>query len=174
MSFAALTACGGAEDVIDAGGGGGGPGSLACALTGCEIAKLPPTSAMPTGSATYAGRASITTTEASGALRTTNADLSVSANFTAGSLGVNMTNVQTGSVNYLGSLTGSGTISGNQFTSNYSGVLVDTAVGATLMSGTMDGTFRGTNAMALNGTMTLIGGGGTGGDAFGQFWANRQ
>ncbi len=179
MAFALLAACGGTEDVIGGAGGGsggasGGAGTLACALTGCEIAKLPPTSTMPTGSATYDGRASVTTLDTGGALRTTNADLSVSANFTARSIDVSMTNVQTAGVSYQGSLTGNGTISGNNFTSNFSGVLVDVNTGATLTTGDMTGTFRGTNAAALNGQMTILGGGAAGGDAYGQFWANRK
>lgn len=175
-----LAGCGGGGgDVIDAAGGGtggdgGGGGSLHCALTGCEIAKLPPTSSMPAGSATYTGRASVTTTLASGALRTTNADLALSANFPARSLSVGLTNFVTGSTVYTGSAAGAGSISGNSFSAQYSGVLTAPAQGAVPISGDMTGVFRGENAAALNGEISITDGGATGGDAFGQFYANKD
>jgi hypothetical protein len=174
-----LAGCGGGGDVIEAAGGGtggdgAGGGSLHCALTGCEIAKLPPTSSMPAGSATYTGRASVTTTLASGALRTTNADLALSANFAARSLSVGLTNFVTGSTVYAGSAAGVGSISGNSFSAQYSGVLTAPAQGAVPISGDMTGVFRGENAAALNGEISITDGGATGGDAFGQFYANKN
>lgn len=166
LAFAVLGACGGAGDTVAAAGGGGaGAGqTIACALTGCEIAKLPPTSAMPTGSASYDGRASVTTTTALGVLITTNADLALNANFNASTVGVVLDNIQTGSTVFTGSATGAGSISANTFIATYTGPI----------SGSMTGTFRGTAAAALNGEITITGGGATGGDAFGQFYANKQ
>lgn len=163
----ALTACGGAGDTVAAAGGGGtgtGTGTLACALTGCEIAKLPPTSAMPIGSANYLGRASVTTTTALGEVITTNADLAMTANFDAQNLSVTLNNIQTGATALSGSATGGGSIDGNTFAATYAGPI----------SGSMTGNFRGTNAAALMGEMTITGGGATGGDAYGQLYANRQ
>jgi len=175
-----LAACGGAGDVIDGAGGVGGSGSIHCALTGCEIAQLPPTAVMPSGSATYSGRASVTTTEAGGALRTTNADLSLTANFNANTLSLGLTNftvsntAQGTSTALSGSAAGAGSITGNGFSANYSGMLTAPASGPAPISGTMTGQFRGDGAAALNGDMVITGGGATGGDAFGQFFANRN
>jgi hypothetical protein len=119
---------------------------------------------MPTGSASYDGRASVTTTAANGALITTNADLLVNANFNTSKLAVALSNIQTGSTALAGSAVGSGAITANTFTATYTGPI----------SGSMTGTFRGDTAAALNGEMTVTSGGATGGDAFGQFYANRQ
>lgn len=129
---------------------------------------------MPTGSATYAGRASVTTTLESGALRTTNADLALSANFTARTLSVGLTNFVTGSTVYTGSATGAGSISGNSFSAQYSGVLAAPTQSEVPIGGSMTGVFRGTNAAALNGAISITGGAATGGDAFGQFYANKN
>lgn len=176
-----LAGCGGAGDVIDgAGGGGGGTGSLHCALTGCEIALLAPTAVMPSGSASYTGRASVTTTQADGALRTTNADLALTANFTARNLALGLTNFVVtntagpNSTALSGSASGVGSISGNTFSATYSGNLTSPLDGAAPISGAMTGQFRGDGAAALNGEMVITGGGATGGDAFGQFFANRN
>lgn len=168
-----LAACGGGSDAAAGGGGGGAGGgvsvsppatSIACALTACEIAKLAYTASMPSGSATYSGRASISTQNAQGAVFTTNADLGMSVNFSARNLTVSLTNIETTAGQVAGSATGSGIISGNGLTAAYGGAI----------AGTMSGNFRGTNAAALMGDITLAGGGGTGGDAFGQFYGNRQ
>ncbi len=164
--FALQAGCGGEDSLVAAGGRatGGDTATIACALTGCEIAKLPPTAAMPSGSATYDGRASVTTTTALGALVTTNADLALTANFTARTVGITFSAIQTGSTVFAGTATGAGTISSNTFSATYNGPI----------SGSMAGTFRGTAAAALNGEMTITNGGATGGDAYGQFFANKQ
>jgi hypothetical protein len=170
-AFAALGACGGAGDVIDNAGGGG---TLFCALTGCEIAKLSPTPVMPTGTASYIGRASVTATETSGTLRTTNADLALTANFGARTLTVGLTNFVTGSTTYSGSAAGAGSISGNSFSANYAGTIAPPSGGALAIGGAMAGTFRGDGAAALNGEISITGGAADGSDAFGQFFANRN
>ncbi len=176
VAFLVLLGCGEAADTLDAAGGGdgSGAGSLPCALTGCEIAKLAATSSMPTGIATYDGRASITTLDALDTVITTNADFSMAANFNARSVSVSLTAIQTGTTNFTGSATGTGSISGNTLSAGFSGVISAPSVGASVLSGTLSGTFRGTAAAAVDGEVTITGGGATGGDAYGRFFGNRQ
>lgn len=179
MCSTMLGACGGAGDVLDSagggnGGGGGGGGTLHCALTGCEVAKLPPTPVMPTGSASYIGRASVTVTENSGTLRTTNANLALTANFGARSLAVGLTNFTAAGTAFAGSAAGTGTITGSGFSATYAGTLTAPSGANLAIGGAMIGTFRGDAAAALNGEISITGGGAEGGDAFGQFFANRN
>lgn len=156
------------------GGGpiGGGSGSLACALTGCEIAKLLVTTLMPTGSATYAGRLSYATENAAGVIKTTNADLDLTANFNARSIVLELSNFNDGQL-YQGSAAGNATIINSQFSGSYLGNLSQDSA-TVIVAGTLTGQFRGNLAQALDGDVTATGAGGTGGDAYGRFFANRQ
>lgn len=171
-----LSACGGTEVTLTpppnggggGGNGGGGSGSLACALTGCEIAKLAVTATMPTGSATYAGRASFARTE--GAVITTNAALNVNANFTSRSLTLQLSEFADGVTTYTGTAQGSASLSGAQFSGSFAGNLTS-GNGLTPISGNMTGQFRGADAVALDGDMVASG---FGADAYGRFFANKQ
>lgn len=173
-----LMACGGAEGTLASapsggsgtgGTGGGGSGSLACALTGCEIAKLAVTGTMPTGSATYLGRASVARTDGTGTVVTTNAALQVNANFTSRSLTLQLSEFTDGSTNYTGTAQGSANVTGAQFAGNFAGNLT-AANGLVPISGNVTGQFRGTGAVALDGDMVTNGLG----EAFGRFFANKQ
>jgi len=170
LVFLPLSACGGSEGAVTPPPGGGG-GSVACALTGCEIAKMAVTGTMPLGSAAYMGRASVSRTEGAGAVITTNANLALNANFTSQTLTLQLTNVTDGASNYIGTAQGSATLSGAQFAGSYSGNL-NSNNGLTPISGTFTGQFRGTGAVALDGEMMATNWGG--GDAFGRFFANKQ
>lgn len=175
-----LSACGGTEVTLTPppngggnggggnGGGGGNNGSLACALTGCEIAKLAVTPTMPTGSATYAGRASFA--QVDGAAITTNAALNVNANFTSRSLTLQLSQFTDGVTTYTGTAQGSASLTGAQFAGSFAGNLTSQA-GLMPISGNMTGQFRGTGAVALDGDLAVTG---FGGDAFGRFFANKQ
>ena len=153
------------------GGGGTGGGSLAFAMTGCEIAKLDETASMPTGSATYLGRASVAGTDSAGEVVTTNAVLQVNANFTSNSLTLQMSDFTDGTTDYTGTAQGSMTLTGAQFAGNYAGNL-NSSLGISPISGRVTGQFRGADAIALDGDMVASGWGG--GDAFGRFFANKQ
>jgi hypothetical protein len=153
------------------GGGGTGGGSLACAMTGCEIAKLDETGSMPTGSATYLGRASVAGTDSAGEVVTTNAVLQVNANFTSNSLTLQMSDFTDGTTDYTGTAQGSATLTGAQFAGNYAGNL-NSSLGISPISGRVTGQFRGADAIALDGDMVASGWGGA--DAFGRFFANKQ
>ena len=181
-----LWGCGGAEVTLtpppsgggnDGGGNngggnnGGGSGSLACALTGCEIAKLAITGVMPQGSATYLGRASVARSDGAGALVTTNAALHINANFTSNSLTLQLSDVTDGTTTYTGTAQGSANLSAAQFAGNYSGNL-SSGNGLSPISGSFSGQFRGADAVALDGEIVANGWGG--GDAFGGFFANKQ
>lgn len=164
-----LSGCGAEEVVVTP--PPGGTGSLACALTGCEIAKLTVTGTMPTGSATYMGRASVARTNGTGTVVTTNANLSLNANFTSGGLTLQLSNFTDGATNYTGTAQGSATLSGAQFVGNFAGNLTS-GLGLTPISGSLNGQFRGTSAVALDGEIQANGWGG--GDAIGRFFANKQ
>lgn len=176
-----LLGCSGTETDDLGGGTSGGTGALACAMTGCEIAKLAVTTAMPSGSATYLGRASVSTNDANGALKTTASVLQMNANFATGQIGLSLSDVRDGTYEYLGQSTGSANITGSTFSGAFAGALTP-AIGAAAVQGapvfhfdgTLTGQFRGDTARALNGDFTQTGGGGMGGDAYGRFFANRQ
>lgn len=180
-----LLGCGGAEDVVLQGpppdprtgggaGGGAGPssGSLACALTGCEIAKLLVTPVMPSGQAVYLGRLSYATENAAGVIKTTNANLNMTANFNTGNIALELSNFNDG-LRYSGTALGAATITNAQFSGSYSGNLTQNGTEKSV-SGAVTGQFRGSLAQALDGEVIATGEGGTGGDAFGRFFANRQ
>ncbi len=178
--LASLSACGAGEVTVtsppsgggDGGGGnGGGSGSLACAMTACEIAKMAVTGTMPTGSAAYAGRASVGRIDALGNLVTTNAALSLNVNFTSNSMTLQLSDVTDGATNYTGTAQGSATLTGAQFAGSFSGNLTSGS-GLTPISGSLSGQFRGEGGLALDGDIVANGWGG--GDAFGRFFANKQ
>lgn len=176
LAFMLLSTCGGTDVTLTpspSGGGNGGStnGALACALTGCEIAKLAVTGTIPSGSATYMGRASVARTDGAGNVVTTNANLALNANFTSRSLTLQLSDFTDGATNYTGTAQGSATLTGALFTGNYAGNL-NSAKGLTPISGSVVGQFRGTGAVAVDGDMVANGWGGD--DANGRFFANKQ
>lgn len=180
-----LSACGAGEVTVNAppsGGNSGGAnsgggnlgsssGSLVCAMTGCEIARLATTGIMPTGSAFYLGAASVARTDSLGAIITTNAALQVNANFTSRSMILQLSEFTDGTINYTGTAQGSASLTGAQFMGNYAGNLTSSA-GLTPISGSVTGQFRGIDAVTLDGDMVANGWGGA--DAHGRFFANKQ
>lgn len=174
FALATLSACGAQEELTlipPPSGEGSGGGSLACAMTACEIAKLPMTGTMPTGSAIYAGRASFARVDSLDNFVTTNAALSLNANFTSNSMTLQLSDVTDGATNYTGTAQGSAAVTGAQFAGSFSGNL-NSGSGLASISGSLTGQFRGEGAVALDGDIVANDWGG--GDAFGRFFANKQ
>lgn len=148
----ALTAC-------SSSGGGGSTG-----LSAAQVRALPVTATMPTsGTATYKGKTSQTDYEPSiGGNLTLTSDVRLDANFATNQIDGTVSNIKAsaapGSVAYDGSLTGTGNIYGSQFYVPTTGVLTSRNTGSTLFTAAdIDGTFKGTNADAIEGSVTFYG-----------------
>ncbi|WP_156317749.1 transferrin-binding protein-like solute binding protein [Cypionkella psychrotolerans] len=139
---------------------GGGSGSLSAA----QVRALPVTATMPTsGKATYKGKTSQTDYEPSlGGNLTLTSDVRLDANFATNQIDGTVSNIKAkaaqGSVAYDGSLRGTGNIYGSQFDVRTTGVLTSRNTGNTIYTGAdIDGTFKGTNADAIDGSVTFVG-----------------
>lgn len=139
---------------------GGGSGGLSAA----QVRALPVTATMPTsGRTTYKGKTSQTDYEPSlGSNLTLTSDVRLDANFATNQIDGTVSNIKAkaaqGSVAYDGSLTGTGNIYGAQFDVRTTGVLTSRNTGdAFYTAADVDGTFKGENADAIDGSVTFYG-----------------
>ena len=154
--YAALTA---ALAIAACTSSGGGPGGLSAS----QVRALPVTANMPTsGTATYRGKTSQTDYAAGVGDLTLTSDVRLDANFANNRINGTVSNVKAsaaqGSVAYDGSLTGTGNIVGSQFYVPTTGVLTSRNTGNTIYTAAdVDGTFKGANADAIDGSVTFYG-----------------
>ena len=150
--YAALTAVLAMAACTSSGGGSGG-------LSDSQVRALPVTANMPTsGTATYTGKTSQTEYDPDVGNLTLTSDVRLDANFASNRIGGTISNVKgstaLGSETLRGDLKGTGDIVGSQFY---------VPVGGTLSSGSsriyttadIDGTFKGSNAEAIEGSVTF-------------------
>ena len=133
-------------------------------LNAAQVRALPVTASMPTsGRATYKGKTSQTDYEPSiGGNLTLTSDVRLDANFATNQIDGTVSNIKAkaaqGSVAYDGSLTGTGNIYGSQFYVPTTGVLTSRNTGSTIYTAAdIDGTFKGENADAIDGSVTFYG-----------------
>ena len=150
--YAALTA---ALAIAACTSSGGGPGGLSAS----QIRALPVTANMPTsGTAIYRGKTSQTEYDPDVGNLTITSDVQLDANFASNRIDGTISNVKgstaVGSATLRGDLNGTGDIVGSQFYVPVGGFLSSNS-NSTYVTADIDGTFKGSNAEAIQGSVTF-------------------
>ncbi|MDB5665573.1 transferrin-binding protein-like solute binding protein [Cypionkella sp.] len=157
-AFTALLATAACSSGGSSSGGGVGPSSPGN-LTAAQVRALPVTAKMPTrGTATYNGSTS-QSARSNGINITTTSDVRLDANFASNTIDGRISNIKGtsggNSARARGDLTGTGVIRGPSFYVPVDGILTVDGAGSTYSAGSIEGDFKGKNANAIQGTVTM-------------------